>query len=232
MSPIFFALLAVHVSAGTAAVLVGALPIVSAKRKGGAHSRFGRTFARLMLAVVGSAALMSALALDPYFAALTATASVTAFSGVRVLRRKRPDTDPAQRATSLDWWVTGGLFGAAAALASLAAAGRIEGDPAVVCSLTGGAMLYAGYDLLRFARPAAWPFFPRLWFYEHLVKMLGAYSAVVGAFTGSVALRFLPDPWKQLWATIFFQLLTAGLIVWHARKDRRLRTARPAVAPA
>jgi hypothetical protein len=232
MSPLFAAALAVHVVAGTAAIAAGALPIFAAKRRGGTHARFGRLFARCMIFVLASAALMSALALNPYFTALTVTATTTVFSGVRVLRRKRPDIDPAQRATRLDWLVTASLFAAACALMGLAVAGRFtQGNPVVVYSLAGGAMAYSGYDLYRFARPAAWPFFPRLWFYEHLVKMLGAYSAVVGAFSGSVAMTFLPDPWKQLWSTILFQLLTVGFILYYARK-RRSRAETPALAAA
>ncbi len=232
MTPLFALALAVHVAAGTLAVVAGAAPIFAAKTRGGTHSRYGRLFWRSMVVVLGSAALLSALAVNPYFAALTVTATVGVFSGVRVLRRKRPDVDPAQRATRLDWCMTGALFSAAAALAALAVAGRFsDGNPAVVYSLTGGAMAYAGYDLYRFARPAAWPFFPRLWFYEHLVKMLGAYSAVVGAFSGSVAMTFLPDPWKQLWSTILFQLLSVGFILYYARK-RRSRAEPPALAAA
>jgi hypothetical protein len=51
--------------------------------------------------------------------------------------------------------------------------------------------------------------------------MLGAYSAVVAAFSGSVALRFLPDPWKQLWATTFFHTLILVMIAWYVVQRRR-----------
>jgi hypothetical protein len=98
----------------------------------------------------------------------------------------------------------------AALLGVLQARGAWTVIPTVVYALLGGAGTYAAYDLLRFSFPARWPFFPGLWFYEHLVKMLGAYSAVMSAFSGSVAMRFLPDPWKQLWATIFFNALMLG----------------------
>lgn len=191
MSPVFAATLAIHVVAGTAALAIGLAPLMSAKRRGGTHVRYGRLFARAMMVVLATAAVLTTLALSPYFAALTVTASVTVFSGLRVLRRKRPDLDPAQRATGLDWWVTSAGLAAGLALLAAAAAGGVPGNPTVVYSLAAGALAYTAYDLWRFARPAGWPFFPDLWFYEHLVKMLGAYSAVAAAFSGSVGLRFL-----------------------------------------
>jgi hypothetical protein len=108
----------------------------------------------------------------------------------------------------------------------LAARGEGGNNATVFRALVGAAFFYSLYDLFRFAFPAAWPFFPRLWFYEHLVKMLGAYSAVVAAFSGSV-LYFLPipEPWKQLWPTILFHLLITAMVLWHAMKGRRKRTA-------
>lgn len=231
MNPLFTVALGLHVVAGSAALLIGVAPILTVKRPGGTHARFGRLFVRTMMGVLASAAVLTGLALNPYFAALTVTAGLVTFSGVRVLRRKRPDLDPRQRADRLDWVVTSGLCLAALALLAAAVSGRIPGNPVVIYSLAGGAVLYSAYDLIRFARPTGWPFFADLWFYEHLVKMLGAYSAVVGAFSGSVAVRFLPDPWKQLWATIFFQLVTAGFIIYYARKRRRrARVCIPAAA--
>ena len=224
MDLIVKALLAVHIASGTAALVCGAAPIFAPKRPG-FHTRWGRRFVRCMYAVLGSAVALTLLALNPYFAALTTLATLGCFSGVRVLKRRRPDLRREDRARPLDWAVTLAAIAVGLWLVRLSLTGEMRGDPTVVYALVGGAFVYGGYDLLRFTFPAAWPFFPRLWFYEHLVKMLGSYSAVVGAFSGSVAFRFLPDPWKQLWATIFFNLLTLVMIAWYARKQRRAAAA-------
>ncbi|HEX8471739.1 MAG TPA: hypothetical protein VF633_11560, partial [Brevundimonas sp.] len=53
-------------------------------------------------------------------------------------------------------------------------------------------------------------FSPELWTYEHLWKMVGAYSAVLSAFSGNF-LRFPAPPWSALWPTILFQFVS---IVW------------------
>ena len=79
-----------------------------------------------------------------------------------------------------------------------------------------------GWDLWRFARPTDWPFSPDLWTYEHLVKMLSAYGAVLSAFSGNF-LTFLPTPWSQLWPTLLFQPLA---IIWVTVLARRRPLAR------
>jgi len=223
MDMIFKAALIAHIASGSLALLAGLVPLVTGKG-GPLHRRVGRWFRSLMMAVIGTAALMTAIAIKPYFAALTAAAAIGCFSGLRVLKRKRSDIDSRQRATMLDWAVTLLILAVATFLATLAAKGEGGNNATVFRALVGGAIAYAAYDLWRFSFPAAWPFFPRLWFYEHLVKMLGAYSAVVAAFSGSV-LYFLPipEPWKQLWPTILFHNLMIAMVLRYALKGRRQR---------
>ena len=216
--------LAVHIVFGTGAVIAGALPIFAPKRKG-FHTRWGRRFVFCMWFVLGSAIVLTVLFMNPYFAALTTTASLGVFSGYRVLKRRRPDLRPEDQARPLDWAVTLIAISVAGLLALMQAKGEIRGNPTVIYALLGGVFVYGGYDLLRFTFPKRRPFFPGLWFYEHLVKMLGAYSAVMAAFSGSVAFRFLPDPWKQLWATMFFHTLMLLMIGWYAVKRRRAARA-------
>jgi hypothetical protein len=168
---------------------------------------------------------MTALRFSAYFAALSATATLTVFSGVRVLGRKRPDLDPSQRARPLDWLVTLAVLAVGAWVLVLLVLGRTDGKVAVSAALVYGAFLYGGWDLWRFWRPTAWPFSPGLWTYEHLVKMLSAYGAVLSAFSGNY-LTVLPTPWSQLWPTLLFQPMAVIWIVVLARRDRR------ALAPA
>lgn len=220
MDPIAKTLLALHIVAGTAALLAGALPLFAPKRRG-FHTRWGGRYVLCMWVVLGSAAALTLISRNAYFAALTVSATLGCFSGVRVLRRKRAD----QRAAPLDWIVTAAALAFASALAMLHVSGRVSGNPTVIYALLGGVFAVGGYDLLRFARPLGWPWFPGLWFYEHLVKMITSYAAVMSAFSGSIAFQFLPDPWKQLWATLVFQTLTLAMIAWYMRQRRRAARA-------
>lgn len=225
MDKLFSPTLALHIGCGFLLVVVGLVPILT--RKGSRLHRWsGRAFVILMSTLLAAAWVMTALRFNAYFAALSATATITLFSGVRVLGRKRPDLDPRQRARALDWAVTLALVGIGGWVLVLVVTGQTGNKAAVSAALVYAAFTYGGWDLWRFLRPTAWPFSANLWTYEHLVKMLSAYGAVISAFSGNY-LTFLPTPWSQLWPTLLFQPMAA---IWIAVLI--LRRRREALAPA
>jgi len=211
MDSIFPPTLALHIAAGLAACVVGLAPILTPKGSR-LHRLSGRVFVGLMATLLACAWLMTALKFSPYFLALSATATMTLFSGVRVLRRKRPDLRRSDRARPLDWIVTLAVVGIGLWVLALVVTGQTGDLAAVSSALAYGALVYGGWDLWRFARPTDWPFSPNLWNYEHLTKMLGAYGAVLSAFSGNF-LPFIPTPWSQLWPTFLFQTMT---MIWIA----------------
>ncbi|GAW40240.1 hypothetical protein SH203_00637 [Brevundimonas sp. SH203] len=217
---LFSSFLIVHVSTGLCAGLVGVLPVVT--QKGGrAHRFWGRLFAGLMAVLLVCAWAMTALRFNTYFLALSATATLSLFSGVRVLGRKRPDLKAEDRARPLDWAATLGVIGIGLWVLVLLASGRSDGPSTVSAALAASALTMGVWDLWRFAAPTSWPFSTNLWTYEHLAKMLGAYSAVLSAFSGNF-LTALPAPWSQLWPTVLFQcLIVAWIVTLLVRKRRR-----------
>ena len=219
---VFSSLLSVHIAAGLCAVGVGLLPITA--RKGSRlHRLSGRVFAGFMILLLICAWAMTALRPDPYFLGLSATASLTLVSGLRVLGRKRPDLSAADRAGPLDWIATLAAAGIGLLTVWMAIRGYGDTPPQILIALAYGALSLSGWDLWRFSRPLDWPFSPRLWTFEHLWKMLGAYGAVLSAFSGNF-LAFLPPPWSALWPTVLFQSLS---VVWIAALIVRSRN-RPA----
>ena len=222
-SLLFSPALALHIGCGFLLVAIGLIPILS--RKGSRLHRWsGRAFVILMSVLLAAAWLMTALHFNAYFLALTATATMTLFSGFRVLGRKRPDVDPRQRAKPLDWAVTLSLIGIGVWILVLVFTGRTGNKAAVSAALVYAALTYGGWDLWRFMRPTAWPFSANLWTYEHLVKMLSAYGAVISAFSGNF-LTFLPTPWSQLWPTLLFQPMAAIWITVLVLRRRRKASA-------
>lgn len=212
----FKSLLAIHVVAGTLAVLAGTIAVSVPKplrAHAVLHRRAGRWFQRMMAVVLGTAALMTIIRFNAYFAGLTTTALIGVFSGERVLRRKG-----GERAVALDWVVTLMVMSVGAYLAWLLARGAVTRHVPVVRALAYGSLGYAAYDVYRFCFPRRWPFTPRLWVYEHIVKMIGGYSGAVAAFSGSVLVLF-PPPWRQLWATFAGALLSIGMVIFHARQQ-------------
>ena len=224
---LFQPFLVLHISTGMAAVLVGFAPLLTAKGSR-AHRLWGRAFVVLMTTLLACAWVMTALRFNTYFLALSATASLTLFSGVRVLGRKRPDVRPQDRARPLDWAATFGALGIGVWVLALIAMGRSDGPPVVSAALAYGALSVAAWDLWRFSRPRDWPFSPDLWRYEHLVKMLSAHAAVLSAFSGNF-LTFLPQPWSQLWPTVLFQSMA---VIWTATLILRRRARITRTGPA
>lgn len=223
MTSLFPPLLAVHIGAGFAAVLVGLAPILTAKGSR-LHRLSGRLFVGVMIILLAAAWVMTAMRFSPYLLALSATATYHVFSGTRVLRRRRPDLRVEDRARAIDWIAALGVVAVGLIVVGLIVTGRFEGPPAVAGGLASAALAYGGWDLWRFARPRDWPFSPNLWTYEHLLKMLSAYSAVLSAFSGNF-LPFLPAPWSQLWPSLLFPTLAA---IWVATLIGRRRTFAPA----
>lgn len=221
---LYQALLAIHITTGLGAVVIGIAPILT--RKGSpAHRWAGRLFAGLMTTLLACAWAMTALKMNTYLLALSGASTLTLFSGLRVLGRKRPDIRRSDRATPLDWVVTLTLAGVGLLILWLVLTGRSVGPAPISIALVSSALLMGGWDLWRFMRPTDWPFSPELWRYEHLWKMLGAWSAVLSAFSGNF-LDFLPMPWSALWPTLVIQTLT---VIWIAVLILR-RRPRPAAA--
>ncbi|MES2835364.1 MAG: hypothetical protein V4707_11720 [Pseudomonadota bacterium] len=227
MTDVFEPTRALHIACGFAAVAAGLAPILT-KKGSTAHRWAGRVFVALMTTLLAGAWVMTALHFSSYNLALSATASMALFSGVRVLGRKRPDLTARDRARPLDWIVTLAVVGIGLFVLIQVVTGTNNGPAAVSTALAYGALVYGGWDLWRFARPMDWPFSPNLWTYEHLVKMLGAYGAVLAAFSGNF-LTFLPSPWSQLWPSLTLQPLA---VIWVTVLILRKRRRRTACAPA
>ena len=191
------AVLAGHIAAGVVALVAGVGAF--ATRKGGRrHRRFGRTYVYAMALVSASA-----VALYPFdpgflrgFLVLVAVFSFYfAFSGYRVLSRKRPDAG----AGAVDW-VAVGLMGAAGlGLVGLGAWRAIDGDGFGVVLLVFGGLGtgFAVTDVRAFRRGTD----GGAWVGEHVVRMGAAYIATVSAVS-AVNLLFLPPVVRWLWPTL------------------------------
>jgi uncharacterized membrane protein len=204
----------IHISAGMVALALAPLAMLTVKG-GRAHRRWGTIYFWSM-AVVASTALVLALWRPQIFLALLAVFSFyLAFTGYRVLSRKRAAQGDA--ATAYDWAAALVTFGASAALAVL---GLLRPGPSwqrlgfvpVVFGVLG--MVLAGLDLARFARP---PADPRAWWFAHMGGMLGSYIAAVSAFS-VVNFTFLPTTVRWLWPTALgVPLITAWITYYKIR---------------
>jgi membrane protein implicated in regulation of membrane protease activity len=220
MKSFVYTFLALHITAGSIAVITGLVALLSSKPVSSgvrSHRRAGKLFLVSMAIVISTAIVLTFVSFNPYFAGLTVTAGILVFSGCRVLKRKRPDTNVNHRARLIDWLVALVILGAGMFLTAIGLKGSTTENLTVVYSLGITAVIYAAYDLYRFIRPLGFPFSPNLWLYEHIVKINGGYFAALAAFAGNVLL-FIPPPWRQLWVTPFGIALSVILVVYYRRK--------------
>jgi hypothetical protein len=224
MDTMLTALRFVHVAAGFAAL--GLAPIAMATVKGGpAHRRWGKVYYRAM-AVVASSAVVLGLARPNLFLTMIAVFSFySAFSGYRVLSRKRPELTPP---ALLDWAMASLTLVVSLGLVVLGLLApsptwRAVGTVSVTLGVLG--TLLSGRDLYAFVRP---PADPMAWWASHMGGMLGSYIAVMTAFS-VVNFTFLPLTVRWLWPS---GIGTPLIALWIASGSRRLRRAdRPPARP-
>lgn len=205
---------AVHVLFGIAALGLGVRQL-AANKGDEIHQRVGHWFLAAICGAVGTAVIgILIFEFRAFLGVVTLLVAYWAFAGYRTLRIRA--SGPT-------------LFDAAGSLAGLGVAGlfvwhlssvQFPWNPGVIYSTLGTLVTVATYDLLRFAFPRRW--FARLWRYEHVVKMIGAYSATLSAFAGTVLGGF--QPYSQLLPSL---VCTAIMIVFLSRLRRQDVTETP-----
>jgi len=204
-----------HIAAGFTAFVVAPCAMIS--RKGGeAHRRWGKIFFWSMATVALTAIIIAAYRPIIFLLLVAVFSFYSAFTGYRVLYRKRPDK--GQRATSLDWSAALMTVAGSATLIVLGLFApsvlRISPIIALVFGILG--IILAGRDLKKFIRPPAQK---SQWFIDHLGGMLGAYLAAVSAFS-VVNFDFLPTVVRWLWPTA---IGTPGIFIWINYYQKKFR---------
>ena len=218
----------VHIAAGFAAL--GLAPIAMATVKGGAaHRRWGKVYYRAMVVVAATAVVLGVARPNPFLTMIAVFSFYAAFSGYRVLRRKRPDVN---RPGVIDWVMAGATLVVSVALIVL---GVLAPTPmwqrvsAVSIMLGALGVALSGRDLYTFVRA---PSDRMAWWTSHMGGMLGSYIAVMTAFS-VVNFTFLPLTVRWMWPTWIGTPLIALWIASYSRRFRRAAAAgpRPSSAP-
>jgi hypothetical protein len=217
----------IHISAGTFALVLAPLAMLTVKG-GRAHRLWGKIYFWSM-AMVASTAVGMGLWRPKIFLALLAVFSFyMAFAGYRALSRKRPAQ--GQGPAALDWAAALVTFAVSAALVVL---GLVRPGPSwqrlgivpVVFGALG--MILAGLDIGKFVRP---PADRNAWWFAHMGGMLGSYIATVSAFS-VVNFTFLPIAVRWLWPTVIGTPLIAVWVAYYRVRFRPVPTARIEAAP-
>jgi len=178
----------IHVFAGTLALLAGIVALTAAKGEK-THIRSGRLFAGLVAIVIATGLVgVFVYGRSNFLLVITLLSAYNCFSGIRVIRQKGRPPGPLDN-------------GIAAAVITVALyylyTSRSAGHywaPGVTWSTIGALALVTSWDLGRNGFPAA--FLKKAVPYEHVYKMVSAFSGLCSAFAGTVFPRY--QPYSQL----------------------------------
>jgi hypothetical protein len=166
----------VHILAGTIAVFAGSVALVTTKG-GLRHRRAGRVFLGSMLVTVGTVFVLLAVTVTRFRIILTLVAIFSgylAFSGYRILARKRPMGEVGLH----DWGAAVGVILACLALSGWGIAWLLDG------TTFGLVMVVFGAIGIGFGTLDVWSFREAdtdAWIVSHLQRMIGAFIATVSA---------------------------------------------------
>ena len=191
----------VHVTAGTIALIIGVI-VLFYYRQTTKHKRFGRYFLYLLaLVVVTGFSGWLFFRSNSFLLMLTLLAGYVGYAGFRTIRLRERKGNKWDALIAIMTLTTGILY-----LLWLRG-GDGNWSPSVIYSTLLALALVTVYDLLKYF----WlhPAIKGWWLYEHIYKMLSAFSALLSAFVGTV----LPDyhPYSQVgpsavcvWLIVFF----------------------------
>lgn len=204
----------VHVVCGTLALLVGLVPLL--RPTGNAtHRRFGGWF--LGLAAVNLVTAVLGLALfnfRPFLTVIVLLSVYQAYAGYRVLHMRQHG--PAWHDGLLSAVF---LLGGVAFLLLLPRI-RLVWSPVVMYSTLGALLAITAYDLSRIFWRIRWRKV-NAWRYEHIWKMVSAYSALLSAFTGTVLSAY--QPYSQFLPSLLGTAVAVGFLLFTYGRQRHLR---------
>lgn len=200
----------IHVLTGSAALLTGMIALIA--RKGTRlHRRLGKVFLFLLMIVIITGLLgVFVFGRNTFLLVVTVLSGYMGFSGYRVLQTR------SNRPKILDVGV------ALLAVATVGYVGyyfRSMGmiwAPVVMYSSVGYLIFMVTWDLVRYLIPAAVYTNANIWLYEHILKMISAFSGLLSAFSGTVLSQYQPH--SQYLPALLCLLIAIGFLLYSYRK--------------
>jgi len=200
----------IHVVAGTVALLTGLMALLVSKRKQ-IHKDIGRVFLLFLgVAIVTALFGVFIFSRNTFLLVITVLSGYLGYSGYRALQTK--SNKP----------VLGDIITAVAALLSVLyfvyyfkSVGMIW-NPVIIYSTVGYLVLVISYDFIRYLIPAA--AYANLWLYEHILKMVSAFSGLLSAFSGTVFPQY--HPYSQFLPSVLGGWVAIGFMISVYRKSR------------
>lgn len=216
MSLLADTVLLAHIIIGVVAVGVGVGALIT--RKGSPrHRRFGRMYVYSISLVAGSGIILSLVQWSPFLLLIAVFSFYLAFSGYRVLSRKR-DGEP----TAVDWAAATLTLTMGFAMAGLVLVGY-QGWLVTSTTLPEFMPVILGISIVYLPLTDLWTFRApttnsQQWFYSHLIRMATSYFVTI-ATVSITNFDFLPLAVRPLWPAVVGAPL---VIIWLRRYRQQL----------
>ncbi len=203
----------VHVCAGTIALLVGLIALATKKGKK-RHRKSGRIFLWLLSIVILTGLLgVFVFKGNAFLIVITVLSGYNGYSGYRCLITK----------SNLPQWqdivaVVVGIAAGSYFLYYFKTIGMMWA-PVIIYASVGFLFFIISYDLLRYLIPRKK--YKTLWLYEHIYKMIAAFTALLSAATGTVLPHY--KPYSQFLPSLLGTSFAIFAIIYVYRKRASLR---------
>lgn len=198
----------IHVTAGSLALLTGTI-ILLTKKATPLHKRFGKFFLLLMAVVIFTGLIgVFVFGRNTFLLIITILSGYLGYSGYRAIKTKSNQRVPIDICMAILCVLLVSYF-----LYYFSSIGMIW-SPVIIYSTVGYLIFIVSYDLLRGFIPAG--AYKRMWLYEHILKMVSAFTALLSAFLGTVLPQY--HPYSQFGPSVFGTLLAIGFIIYFRKK--------------
>lgn len=199
----------VHVSTGLVALMLG-LMALSTPKGGKAHRKSGKIFLFfLTLVVITGLFGVLIFKVNQFLLVITVLSGYNAYSGMRVLQNK------TNKINRQDVFVA--LLSASTGIYFLYYMKKISmfWSPIIIYSTLGALFSIIAYDLLRYL--ISQKKYGKLWLYEHIYKMVSAFTALLAAATGTIYDEYHPH--SQYLPSLFGTILAIGFITYFYQRN-------------
>jgi len=208
----------IHITAGSLALFLGLLALTT-KKGGRWHKKSGNLFLNFLVVVIVTGLIgVFVFKRNTFLLIITVLSAYYGFSGYRILKTKNNRPKGIDIAVALLALISVFYF-----LYYFKSVGMYW-SPIIVYSTVGALLAIIAYDVIRY-------FIPRknygtLWLYEHIFKMIGAFTALLSAFTGTVFEKH--QPYSQFLPSVFGTLLQIGFIAYYITNSQKIsETTKP-----
>ena len=203
----------IHITAGTVALVLGIIALSSGKGKR-VHIKSGKWFLALLAIVIFTGLLgVFVFGRNTFLLVITLLSAYQGFSGYRALQSKNNKPIVVDVLTAI---IT--LFSAFYFMYYIKQIGFFW-KPVIVYSTLGALFTIIAYDFLRYLIPEST--YGKLWFYEHIYKMVGAFTALLSAFIGTVFASY--QPYSQVLPSVFGVILQIAFLTYYIKNKELIK---------